>query len=132
LEHAGVHYLPVLEANAVLDVIVELHDLLHVRAPGLVHGPLALLADDAAEVRGPHDEGLRLPSRHLVLIVHVSHRLGVSAEDGRAVAALEALTDVHLLHVSLKVGVVEVIIAVTALDLIRNNRVRRSLLRWGP
>ena len=117
-----------LKVDVVLNDVVELHGLLHVIASRPIEHPLAarVEAENAPDIRGPGDQGLGLPGRHLVLEVHVPHGLGVGVEDGGAVAALETVLGVLLLHVSLQVGEVEVLVAETALDLVS----ARGSHRW--
>ena len=121
LTHAGIQHFSFLKVCAVLYDVVELHGLLHVRAPGPVHHPLASPreTENGAEVRGPGDQRLSLPCWHLVLKIHVLHGLGICVEDRGAITALETVLSVLLLHVSPQGGNVEVLVTVTALDLVR-------------
>ena len=53
-----------------------------------------------------------------MLKVHVPHSLGIGVKYGGAITALETVLSVLFLHVSLQVCEVEVLVAVTALDLV--------------
>ena len=99
---------------------MELHGFLHVRAPSAIEHPLASRgeAENAADIRGPGDQSLGLPGRNLMLKVHVPHSLSIGVEYGGAITTLETVLSVLFLHVSIQVCKVEVLVAVTALDLV--------------
>ena len=128
---ARIQHFSFLKVGAVLDVIVELHGLFHIRVPGPVQHPLAPRGETekGAEIRGPGDQRLGLPGRHLVLEVHVLQSLGIGVEDGGAVTALKTVLSVLLFNMSLQVSNVEVLVTVTALDLVST---RGRLLRRRP
>ena len=92
----------VLDLGGVGGAVLQSHVALYLSVPAAQTVPAALETGHGRQALRDDDQRLRLPGAHPVLLLHVSHGLGLEGENLQAVPALEGVSQVVLHHMRLQ------------------------------